>query len=108
MEFGISTFGEIVPDNVAGAAVNASRRVGELIAEARLADEIGLDAARFAHDIRQQQLADKVEADFESGLRSGVNRTPTFFINGEKFNGDWSDGGLLEALKQRLLYQEVY
>ena len=73
-----------------------------------LADEINLDAARFAHDIRQQQLADKVEADFESGLRSGVNRTPTFFINGEKFTGDWSDGGLLEALKLRLLYQEVY
>lgn len=43
MEFGISTFGEIRPDGKSGHAVNAHRRIQELIAEGRLADELGLD-----------------------------------------------------------------
>lgn len=43
MEFGISTFGEIVPDKVAGKAINAHKRTGELIEEAKLADSIGID-----------------------------------------------------------------
>lgn len=43
MEFGISTFGEIVPDKVSGKAVNAHKKVQELLQFAKLADEIGLD-----------------------------------------------------------------
>lgn len=43
MELGISTFGEITPDGVPGNAVNAYLRMQELIAEAKLADETGLD-----------------------------------------------------------------
>src|ERR1700759_3191764 len=43
MEFGISTFGEIVPDKVSGNAINAHKRIEELLKEAKLADEIGLD-----------------------------------------------------------------
>lgn len=43
MELGISTFGEITPDGVAGNAQHAHKRVQELIAEAKLADEVGLD-----------------------------------------------------------------
>ncbi len=43
MELGISTFGEIKADNVAGGAMNAYARVQQLIAEAKLADEKGLD-----------------------------------------------------------------
>ena len=38
-------------------------------------------------------------ADFASGVRSGVNGTPTFFVNGHRFDGDWSDEGTFaEAL----------
>jgi len=33
----------------------------------------------------------RVRADFMSGVRSGVNGTPTFFINGRRFDGDWRD-----------------
>ena len=43
MEFGISTFGEIVPDHKAGNAENAHRRIQDLLDEAKLADTIGLD-----------------------------------------------------------------
>jgi protein-disulfide isomerase len=63
---------------------------------------LGLDADRFKEDIQNKLLFEKVEKDFESGLRSGVNRTPTFFINGEKFEGDWSNGELLDYLKAQL------
>jgi len=43
MEFGISTFGEIIPDRVPGKAINAHKKVQELLQYAKLADEIGLD-----------------------------------------------------------------
>lgn len=43
MELGISTFGEIPVEHITGNAVNAQLRVTQLIAEAKLADEIGLD-----------------------------------------------------------------
>ena len=66
------------------------------------ARNVGLDTARFKNDIQQEALTEKVEMDFESGIRSGVNRTPTFFINGEKFEGDWTDNHLLEYLKNIL------
>jgi probable LLM family oxidoreductase len=43
MEFGVSTFGEVEPEIVTGRALKAYRRAQELIAEAKLADSIGLD-----------------------------------------------------------------
>jgi len=43
MELGISSFGEVTPDRVPGNAVNAHKRVQELLAEIKLADEVGLD-----------------------------------------------------------------
>ena len=47
-----------------------------------LAEDIGLDLSQFAKDSKSEEIANKIETDFESGIRSGVNRTPTFFING--------------------------
>ncbi len=65
----------------------------------RLATAIDIDPERLNTDMQQKGLIEKVEKDFESGIRSGVNRTPTFFINGEKFAGDWENGELLQFLK---------
>ena len=45
-----------------------------------------LDMSRFSHDWQSQQLLDRVEKDLEGGLRSGVNGTPTFFLNGERYD----------------------
>lgn len=67
-----------------------------------LAGKIGLDPDRFKTDIHNPDLIEKVEKDFESGIRSGVNRTPSFFINGEKYEGDWQNGNLLNYLKSIL------
>lgn len=69
----------------------------------RFAQFIGLDMKRFAHDIQQKAHVDKVQNDFESGMRSGVNRTPTFFINGNKYDGDWEGEALLQYLERLLM-----
>ena len=63
------------------------------------AKTIGLDLNRFKNDIQKNMLAAKVEKDFESGVRSGVNGTPSFFINGKKYNGDWEEDAFSEYLK---------
>lgn len=69
----------------------------------RYAESIDLDMKRFEHDIQQKANIDKVHNDFESGMRSGVNRTPTFFINGKKYDGDWEGEALLQYLKTLLM-----
>lgn len=43
MELGISTFGEIPIEHISGGAVNSQKRIEELLQEAKLADEIGID-----------------------------------------------------------------
>jgi protein-disulfide isomerase len=47
-----------------------------------LADHIRLDPVQFAKDLKSEEIKSKIETDFESGVRSGVNGTPTFFLNG--------------------------
>ena len=65
----------------------------------RYATHLRLDAAQFADDFEKQELAQKVEDDFESGVRSGVNGTPSFFINGQKYNNDWNEAPFLAHLQ---------
>ncbi|MBC8172758.1 MAG: DsbA family protein, partial [Chitinophagales bacterium] len=68
----------------------------------RYAKTIGLNLKRFKNDIQKNTLRDKVEQDFESGVRSGVNGTPSFFINGKKYNGDWVEEVFSQYLKSQL------
>ena len=46
------------------------------------ASELGLDVERFERELAEHVHAARVREDFMSGVRSGVNGTPTFFING--------------------------
>lgn len=71
------------------------------------ARELGLDMERFQKDIADESLYLKARRDFESGMKSGVNRTPTFFVNGKKFNGDWSGNELLGYLECELDWVRV-
>ena len=64
---------------------------------------IGLNMATFKMDLQDQAVADKVESDFESGVRSGVNGTPSFFINGHKHNGAYDYASLVTAIEEKLL-----
>jgi protein-disulfide isomerase len=51
-----------------------------------LAEELGLNPNQFIVDRKREDLVDKIEKDFKSGIYSGVNRTPTFFLNETKIN----------------------
>ena len=50
----------------------------------QLARLIKLDMPQFVRDSKSETLQNKIEADFDSGIRSGVNGTPTFYLNGFK------------------------
>ena len=56
-----------------------------------MARAIGLDMDRYRTDMNAESAEQKVQDDFESGIRSGVNGTPSFYVNGNKFNGSISE-----------------
>lgn len=56
-----------------------------------LAEQLGLDMEKFRSDLEDEGIEEKIDADFESGMMSGVNGTPTFFVNGQKFDGGAED-----------------
>jgi len=62
------------------------------------AAELGLDLDRFQVELAQNAHAGRVREDFLSGVRSGVNGTPTFFINGRRHDGNWDLASLTEAV----------
>ncbi len=57
---------------------------------AEYAGRIGLDPDEVAEHLASGAHESRVREDFMDGVRSGVNGTPTFFINGTRFDGDWS------------------
>jgi protein-disulfide isomerase len=63
------------------------------------ASRIGLDLGRFERELTGHAHAERVREDFLSGVRSGVNGTPTFFINGARHDGAWGLEPLLEAVE---------
>jgi protein-disulfide isomerase len=62
------------------------------------ATAVGLDATVFESELRAHTHKARVREDFTSGVRSGVNGTPTFFINGVRFDDSWDPDTLTEAL----------
>ncbi|QXU40772.1 thioredoxin domain-containing protein [Pedobacter sp. D749] len=56
-----------------------------------LAEELKLDIPQFKSDLKSSVLKAKVDEDFESGVVSGVNGTPSFYVNGKKFEGGAED-----------------
>jgi NhaA family Na+:H+ antiporter len=63
---------------------------------------LGLDMDRFRAELQDRTYKDRVEADFRSGVRSGVNGTPTFFINGVRYDGPWDVESLLAEIQKPL------
>jgi NhaA family Na+:H+ antiporter len=66
------------------------------------AAELDLDLARFKSDLDERVYADRVKDDFQSGIRSGVNGTPSFFINGVRYDGAWDLESLIDAIEKPL------
>jgi protein-disulfide isomerase len=64
----------------------------------RYAKSLKLDLKRFAKEMEDHTYVDRVRADFSTGVRSGVNGTPTFFINGTRHDGSFDLESLLAAI----------
>jgi protein-disulfide isomerase len=50
---------------------------------------LGMDPDALVQAIEREAFDARVREDFMSGVRSGVNGTPTFFINGARYDGMW-------------------
>ena len=66
----------------------------------QFAGAVGLDMQQFAHDMAERSYMSRIEEDLQSGIRSGVRGTPTFFINGVLYPGSWEQEALLAALEE--------
>ncbi len=67
------------------------------------AKRIGLNLVKFEDDIKQGIVEKRIKEDRQSGIHSGVNGTPTFFINGTRYDGSPDYDSLLAALKSQAL-----
>jgi protein-disulfide isomerase len=65
------------------------------------ATELGLDRDLIESALRGN-FAARVRRDFDSGVRSGVNGTPSLFINGEPYDGPRDAGTLVAVMRQVL------
>jgi protein-disulfide isomerase len=64
---------------------------------------LGLDINRFNDEIDTHRHLPKINEDFMSGVRSGVNGTPTFFVNGVRHDGAWDYTTLITALDAQII-----
>jgi protein-disulfide isomerase len=65
----------------------------------QFAEAVGLDLQQYARALADQRALARIEEDVEGGERSGVQGTPTFFINGALYRGSWEREALLPALQ---------
>jgi protein-disulfide isomerase len=66
------------------------------------AEALGLDVVRFGHELLTNQYLPRVREDFMGGVRSGVNGTPAFFVDGERYDGPLDVASLDTALRQSM------
>jgi len=66
------------------------------------AKKIGLDPSKFEAGYEDDTYYNKVNSDYTSGIQNGVEGTPTFFINGEKFEGNWMNPSFIDYLKSMI------
>jgi protein-disulfide isomerase len=80
-------------------ANQASLSDGYLVEYAAMLD---LDVERFLQDIAEDVRVERVRQDVESGIASGVITTPTFFINGTRYDGECGLTSLLTAIQAQI------
>lgn len=65
-----------------------------------LTQSLGLSSADLKNVIENHTYEEKIKSDFEGGIRSGVNGTPSFFINGQRYDGAYDFEALVLAIDQ--------
>jgi protein-disulfide isomerase len=68
----------------------------------RYVDGVGANADDALKAIADGGPRTRVEADFEGAIRSGANGTPTFFVNGVRYDGSWMYEPFSEYLSEML------
>ena len=69
---------------------------------AKWTHQLGLKDAELQKAIERPEIAKRIKEDRQGGIRSGVNGTPTFYINGARYDGPPDDESLLAALESEL------
>ncbi len=69
---------------------------------ASIAETLQLDEQRLEAEVSSHRYLERIKNDFNGGVRSGVNGTPSFFINGQRFDGAPTVEELTEALRALL------
>jgi protein-disulfide isomerase len=64
----------------------------------RYAGELALDVERFRDELKNERYAERVRADFLAGVQNGVYGTPGLFLNGVRYDGDWTKESLWRLL----------
>jgi 2-hydroxychromene-2-carboxylate isomerase len=62
------------------------------------AHKIGLDVNQLAQAVSEGRVRKRIEEDYASGVESGVDGTPSFFINGTRYEGEDDYDSLHAAL----------
>jgi protein-disulfide isomerase len=70
---------------------------------AELAQALGLPSEDLLSTLESREFLPAIKEDFLGGVRSGVNGTPTFFINGYRYQGLNEFEDLVEAIDRELL-----
>ena len=68
----------------------------------KYATNLGLDIERFKRDMDSDAVKNKIENDYQAGIKSGINSTPSFFLNGEKITGPQSYEEFKKLIEQAL------
>src|SRR4030081_550495 len=66
----------------------------------KYAAELSLDSDRIGRELAGHEYARRVEEDQQSGLDSGVSGTPTFYIDGTRYDGSVALRDMLAAIRQ--------
>lgn len=64
----------------------------------KLAQQFGLPAGELQSALEAHSFLERIKSDFNGGVRSGVNGTPTFFINGQRHDGPFEYQDLVAAI----------
>ena len=64
-----------------------------------LTESLDLSPSDLQTALAEQIYRARVRADFTGGVRSGVNGTPTFFVNGQRHDGTYDFESLSEAIE---------
>jgi protein-disulfide isomerase len=67
-----------------------------------LGEKLKLSTTALLQALEQGAFEARVRADFKGGVRSGVNGTPTFFINGHRHDGSFEFETLVSAIHRAM------